>query len=63
LGSKIDLQTQPIGPRPKGKHNSRHAPAFDQRSELYRIRGIDWTQINGIDVLTAQTVISEAGRT
>jgi transposase len=61
LGSKIDPQKQPIGARPKGKSNSRNAPAFDLRSELYRITGIDWTQINGIDVLTAQTVISEAG--
>jgi transposase len=61
LGSKIDPQTQPIGPRPKGKHSSRNAPAFDLRSELYRITGIDWSQINGIDVLTAQTVIAEAG--
>jgi len=61
LGSKLDPETQPIGPRPKGKHNSRNAPAFDLRSELYRITGIDWSQINGIDVLTAQTVISEAG--
>jgi hypothetical protein len=31
------------------------------RSELYRITGIDWSQVNGIDVLTAQTVIAEAG--
>jgi transposase len=61
LGSKLDLKTQPIGPRPKGKKNSRNAPAFDLRTELYRITGIDWTQINGIDVLTAQTVIAEAG--
>ena len=61
LGSKVDLQTQPIGPRPKGKHNSQNAPAFDLRNELYRITGIDWSQINGIDVLTAQTVIAEAG--
>ena len=28
---------------------------------MYRITGIDWSQINGIDVLTAQTVIAEAG--
>jgi hypothetical protein len=28
---------------------------------LYRITGIDWTQIDGIDVLTAQTVIAEVG--
>jgi transposase len=61
LGSKVDPRTQPIGPRPKGKKNSRNAPAFDLRTELYRITGIDWSQINGIDVLTAQTVIAEAG--
>jgi len=61
LGSKLDLKTQPIGPRPKGKKSSRNAPSFDLRTELYRITGIDWTQINGIDVLTAQTVIAEAG--
>ena len=61
LGSKLDLQAQPLGPRPKGKKLSRNAPTFDLRTELYRITGIDWSQINGIDVLTAQTVISEAG--
>jgi transposase len=61
LGSKVELQTQPLGPRPKGKKSSRNAPAFDLRSELYRITGIDWSQVNGIDVLTAQTVIAEAG--
>ena len=61
LGSKVDLRTQPIGNRPKGKKNSKNAPGFNLRTELYRITGIDWTQINGIDVLTAQTVIAEAG--
>src|SRR5437773_75177 len=61
LSAKVDLQTQPIGPRPTGKHNSQNAPAFHLRNELYRITGIDWSQINGIDVLTAQTVIAEAG--
>lgn len=61
LGSKVDLQTQSIGSRPKGKKKSRNAPVFDLRTELYRITGIDWSQIDGIDVLTAQTVIAEAG--
>ena len=62
LGSKVDLQTQPLGPRPKGKRAGRgNAPQFDLRTELYRITGIDWTQVNGIDVLTAQTVMAEAG--
>jgi hypothetical protein len=61
LGSKVDLEVQPIGPKPKGKKGSKNAPRFDLRSELYRITGIDWAQINGIDVLTAQTVIAETG--
>jgi transposase len=61
LGSKVDLSSHPIRSRPKGKKGSKNAPRFDLRSELYRITGIDWAQINGIDVLTAQTVITEAG--
>jgi hypothetical protein len=58
LQGKVDLKQQPIGLKPKGKKGSKNAPLFDLRSELYRITGIDWTQVNGIDVLTAQT---EAG--
>jgi transposase len=61
FASKVDLEAKPIGPRPKGKKGSRNAPEFDLRTELYRITGIDWTQVNGMDVLTAQTVIAEAG--
>jgi transposase len=61
LGSKVAPQVQPLGARPKGKKIARNAPEFDLRSELYRISGIDWAQINGIDVLTAQTVIAEVG--
>ena len=59
--SRVDLSAQPIGPRPKGKKPSKNAPKFDLRTELYRITGIDWSQVNGMDVLTAQTVIAEAG--
>jgi hypothetical protein len=50
-----------MGPKPKGKKDSKNAPKFDLRSELYRITGIDWAQVNGLNVLTAQTVITEAG--
>ncbi len=39
LGSKIDLETQPLGPRPKGKKKSKNAPLFDLRSELYSHHG------------------------
>jgi transposase len=61
FGSVVDLKAQPIGPKPKGKKVSKNAPQFDLRTELYRITGIDWAQVNGIDVLTAQTVIAECG--
>jgi len=36
-------------------------PRFDLRAQLFRITGTDLTQIDGIDVRTAATVISEAG--
>jgi hypothetical protein len=61
FGSKVDPKSQPIGPKPKRKGSSKNAPQFDLRTELYRITGIDWTQIDGLDVLTAQTVMAEAG--
>ena len=62
MAPKIDLATQPLGPRPKGKRAQGNAPhLFDLRTELYRITGVDWTQIDGIDVQVAQTVIAEVG--
>jgi transposase len=36
-------------------------PMFALRTELFRITGTDLTQVDGIDVVTAATVLSEAG--
>jgi transposase len=36
-------------------------PAFDMRAELFRITGTDLTQVDGIDVTTGATILSEAG--
>lgn len=36
-------------------------PQFDLRSELFRMTGTDLTQIDGVDVMTATTILSEAG--
>ena len=58
--NKADIQTHPL-PQPKGSKPSGNAPQFDLRSELYRITGVDLTSIDGIDVMTAQTLISEVG--
>jgi transposase len=38
-----------------------NAPGFDLKSELTRIAGVDLTAIEGIDVMTAQTILAEIG--
>ena len=38
-----------------------NVPNFDLSSELHRITGVDLTKIDGINVMTAQTIISEIG--
>jgi len=47
----------------KGRLKKKRAnkPQFDLRGGLFRMTGTDLTRIDGIDVLTATTVISEAG--
>lgn len=55
------------GPPPEEKRKERlkkrknaNKPQFDLRKALFRMTGTDLTQIDGIDVMTATTVISEA---
>src|SRR6266481_1515988 len=43
------------------RKNKTNKPRFDLRTELFRMTGTDLTQVDGIDVRTAATVISEAG--
>jgi transposase len=47
----------------KGRRKKKRAnkPQFDLREGLFRMTGTDLTRIDGIDVMTATTVISEAG--
>jgi len=49
--------------RKNRRHNKKgHKPQqFDMREALFRMTGVDLTRIDGIDVMTAATVISEAG--
>lgn len=63
MPAKVDVATKPVpAARPKNRLPKRkHIPAFDLRGELYRITGVDLTQIDGINVQTAQVVISEVG--
>jgi transposase len=43
------------------KKKKGNAPQFDLREALFRMTGTDLTQIDSIDVVTATTIISEAG--
>jgi hypothetical protein len=45
--------------RPKKKRGN--TPQFGLREALFRMTGVDLTRIDCIDVMTAATVISEAG--
>lgn len=64
----LDVPGLPAGPqtapvkktrrttKPKG-----NAPTLDLTAELKRVCGVDLTSIDGIDVMTAQTILSEIG--
>lgn len=51
------------GPTEPAKKRSRakHTPNFDLREQLFKICGVDLTRIDGINVTTAMTVLSELG--
>lgn len=60
------FDTQAEGSPPPRKGNKRkkpkgNDPQFDLHSHLYRITGVDFTRINGLDALTVQTIVSEVG--
>jgi len=54
-------------PLPEEKRKGRlkkkkgNKPQFDLRADLFRMTGTDLTTIDGIDVMTATTILSEAG--
>jgi transposase len=48
-------------PKQKAKKQAKNAPRFNLGSELQRITGVDLTRIDGIDVMVAQTIVSEVG--
>ena len=56
--SKADPNDLPPA-RPASRYKNR--PTFDLRGHLYRLTGVDLTAIDGIDVMTAQTIFSECG--
>jgi transposase len=57
---------EPPAPTPPEAHKtktkrSKNAPAFDLSQALYRMIGVDLTQVDGLEALTVQTVLTEIG--
>lgn len=59
---QVNLAEQPLPP-PTRRSSTRpkNHPSFDLRAALYQLAGVDLTQIDGLDVLTVQTILSEIG--
>lgn len=60
LDAKVDVQTQPL---PAATRRNTHGPdvGFDARAELYRVWGVDLTQIPSVQAGTALTLFTELG--
>jgi transposase len=52
--------TPEVPEKKKGKQNKNN-PHFHLADELLRITGVDLTRIDGVDVMVAQTLVSEVG--
>lgn len=61
LDTRVDPDQTPLPPRSGRKSPGPNEPSFDLRMHLYRISGVDFTQVEGLNVLTAQTIVSEVG--
>ena len=62
LDTRVDPTQRPLPPRDSKRNRpSANEPNFDLRTHLYRISGVDFTQIEGFGVMTAQSILAEVG--
>ena len=59
--SKLDPPPRPTSPSEDGFKPKANEQRFDLQTHLHRIFGVDLTQVPGIQVLTAQTLLAEIG--
>jgi hypothetical protein len=60
----FEPKTTDVPPKTKRKRRKKpvgNNPAFDLHTSLFRMTGVDFTRIDGLDVLTVQTILSEVG--
>jgi transposase len=58
---QVDLAEKPLQAPAKPRRKNKNAPDYDLRTYLYQMTGVDLTAIDGLEVLTVQTIISEVG--
>jgi transposase len=58
----IDDDLPPLPPTTKTDSHSKNGPAYDARTLLYQLTGIDLVAITGLNASTVQTIIAEIGR-
>lgn len=56
-----DDDRPPLDRTDKRNTHSKNAPAYDGRSWLYQLLGVDLVAVNGLNEVTAQIIISEIG--
>ena len=62
LAARVDVEAAPMRPTKNRRNKPQgNEPSFDLRTHLYRISGVDFTRIDGLGVLTVQTILSEVG--
>jgi transposase len=59
--TKADPEALPKHHKRSKRARRKNEPHFDLRAELYRLTGVDLTRIDGIDAMTAFSVLSEIG--
>jgi transposase len=52
---------RPLPPSTKVKKRGRQDPPYDLRACLYRLCGVDLTQVDGLNAVTAQMILTETG--
>jgi len=61
LTAEAEGEAQEKKAKRKKPKPAKNAPRFNLKEELYRVTGVDLTRIDGIDVMTAQTIVAEVG--
>jgi transposase len=52
---------RPVGTKKRIYQHAGNEPSFDLKEELFRIAGVDLTDVPGISTLTAHTILMEVG--